>query len=955
MKLLMPASRGEANRRATIRSWLESFGWEPDAEYRTEEGAADLYLPNHRVIIEVKKGGRLDKGPHVKGTGSARHDKNETAFEQVERYVKAERSRERLYLEDDIEDLTWIGAVTDGQMWWLWEWPQYGRGDMQAKINAWQGTRLNRDNIDRLHRLFDRTVGLPWAPENLAGLFRDDLDALQHLYQKNRDIRSTRTMRSLWLRQLMTSGNAPDEDEETLFVLHTFLICVSLAIKHSIMSDEKVHLGFADWVRQSSSQWYNDLSAKIAGYNWRQRSGDILRTLYMELVDVQHRKIYGEYYTPDWLAEKICAAVLDDRWIEYCIEEHLEGRHEGVLDPACGSGTFLFHAIRRIINSKPLQDNQMPVLEITDMLVSLVSGIDIHPVAVEMSKANILRALPSVPRHPLRVWQGDSLQTERADSDTIRLFEDPDALTIFSNMEVPIILPKQFLSQPSAMEKIDAMVRSANEGKPFSKYLHAGLDVAAVNTLRETYAQITDICRNEGNGVWAWHIINSTGPYLLMKDKVSRIVANPPWVVLSNIQDKRKREVEQAARKQNLWRGGEDAAKFDISALFVDKCINLYLTGDGLTGWVLPKTALSGCNWKPYRQKFEKKIVMAWDLGKLPFPKQSQACVNIVSKKERTGKKRLRLLKKRKGTEKLFTQDSWKQASGKVRWVGPSRTYPVKPSDWLSGRGANAYRGASLFPYCLTRVRSMDISGNMFNITTVVSRQKKWKDVGSRSGEVPTLWVRRVIMPENLLPYCVSSKRSHFVIPINKHGTAFENDPLSNRFWRDADDIFRNKRGKGSNTPKTLLDNIDFKGKLSKQLGRKNKHFVLCNNSGEWLCAARLEGNDIVYDSLYVAETKSADEALFLTAMLNSDALQPAYQSTKKTDRHFTTHFWHEIPLPRYNSKNEMHKKLATLAAEAEEVADALQQQERDAQEAGNTCCRSGRGSQRWRGKIGNP
>lgn len=46
----------------------------------------------------------------------------------MERYVKAERSRERLYLEDGIEDLTWLGAVTDGRLWWVWEWPQYGRG-----------------------------------------------------------------------------------------------------------------------------------------------------------------------------------------------------------------------------------------------------------------------------------------------------------------------------------------------------------------------------------------------------------------------------------------------------------------------------------------------------------------------------------------------------------------------------------------------------------------------------------------------------------------------------------------------------------------------------------------------------------------------------------------------------------------------------------------------------------
>ena len=87
---------------------------------------------------------------------------------------------------------------------------------------------------------------------------------------------------------------------------------------------------------------------------------------------------------------------------------------------------------------------------------------------------------------------------------------------------------------------------------------------------------------------------------------------------------------------------------------------------------------------------------------------------------------------------------------------------------------------------------------------------------------------------------------------------------------------------RGQTHRKHCWTTLTSKASCQNQFGRENKHFVLCNNSGEWLCAARLEGNDIVYDSLYVVETKSTDEALFLTALLNSDALQPAYQSTKR-------------------------------------------------------------------------
>ena len=57
---------------------------------------------------------------------------------------------------------------------------------------------------------------------------------------------------------------------------------------------------------------------------------DVLKGLYESLVDPEQRHDLGEYYTPDWLAHRICAEVID---------EPLQQR---VLDPACGSGTFLF-------------------------------------------------------------------------------------------------------------------------------------------------------------------------------------------------------------------------------------------------------------------------------------------------------------------------------------------------------------------------------------------------------------------------------------------------------------------------------------------------------------------------------------------------------------------------------------------------------------------------------------
>ena len=62
--------KNEPTIRAEIRTWLIKHGFETEIEYRTRTGPIDIYLTNRRVIIEVKKRGRLDKGPHEPGTGS---------------------------------------------------------------------------------------------------------------------------------------------------------------------------------------------------------------------------------------------------------------------------------------------------------------------------------------------------------------------------------------------------------------------------------------------------------------------------------------------------------------------------------------------------------------------------------------------------------------------------------------------------------------------------------------------------------------------------------------------------------------------------------------------------------------------------------------------------------------------------------------------------------------------
>ena len=85
------------------------------------------------------------------------------------------------------------------------------------------------------------------------------------------------------------------------------------------------------------------------------------------------RRQLGEYYTPDWLARAM---------VRELVTEPLNQR---VLDPACGSGTFVAEAVTHFIaaaNRSGLHPKQ-----VLDKLRTAVTGIDVHPVSVHLARA----------------------------------------------------------------------------------------------------------------------------------------------------------------------------------------------------------------------------------------------------------------------------------------------------------------------------------------------------------------------------------------------------------------------------------------------------------------------------------------------------------------------------------------------------------------------------------------
>ncbi|MCX7837467.1 MAG: N-6 DNA methylase [candidate division WOR-3 bacterium] len=105
---------------------------------------------------------------------------------------------------------------------------------------------------------------------------------------------------------------------------------------------------------------------------------DLLKKLYQYLVPKEIRHNLGEYYTPDWLAELLLNEVGYDGNI-----------NKRLLDPACGSGTFLVLAIQRAIKYGK-EKEKLPDIEIIKRILKNIWGFDLNPLAVISARTNYL-------------------------------------------------------------------------------------------------------------------------------------------------------------------------------------------------------------------------------------------------------------------------------------------------------------------------------------------------------------------------------------------------------------------------------------------------------------------------------------------------------------------------------------------------------------------------------------
>lgn len=233
-----------------------------------------------------------------------------------------------------------------------------------------------------------------------------------------------------WRNQLSTKSN-----ELGYFCTETALALVFNAIVASKIDDKTLttYKELDDWRQKTADRYYTALSEGIyawpfdaladenkvpvltTSFNIEEiavgSSHDVLGKIYHEVFDQEIRKHLGEFYT----SRNIINYLLD------LSEYKKELWKKRLMDPACGSGSFLISAVERLLETKPDQlSSAEAVYRICDS--PLIVGFDINPFACEIARLRLfIKIYPYLGRksenkiHKLPIFNIDSLARDRTD------------------------------------------------------------------------------------------------------------------------------------------------------------------------------------------------------------------------------------------------------------------------------------------------------------------------------------------------------------------------------------------------------------------------------------------------------------------------------------------------------------------------------------------------------------
>ena len=964
----MPPGMAEANVQTLTYNILQALfpklpATELQLEMPTSAGPADIYCRN--AIFEIKRQGKI-KDVRTKPDGTL-----ETPQEQAVRYLDAITSRPGIFQDTSIP---WRAAVTDGKEF---EFYDYDR-TANPKLTLTETVTLNNQDdddklIDAVYRFIDRTARLA-PPTSDTQWAEAQAEPFIQMASACQNTPAFKIKKTLWRDLLKGAFLTPPDDqaaEQNLFARHTMLVATARTISEILQRGAPQNTSESNpypGITQGFTAWLNDaagpagrkvldnLIEEIDRYNWAAAQRDTLKDLYHTVIPKQIRHDFGEYYTPDWLAQAVCEEVMDPDWVKDTIDQAIAKKIKGpaVLDPSCGSGTFLYHATRILLaeaESRPeLADKPKTQF---DLVNGLVAGLDLHPVAVELAKTTKLSAFSKLASFnnaaQANIHLGDSLQWEIRGKAEMTLGNQIAIKT--DEPKAPLSFPQSFLLNPRFSQNLTAIFQFTN--RPHTPSLENELcEVLNLTAeyerkaLIEIYRRMCQYIAAQRNHVWHWYIENLVQPIRLTETPPTRLVGNPPWVVYNAMDDERQDIFRNNAKRRSTWAGGKLATQNDLAATFVATAVDYYLQPGGKFGFVLPYAALKARHWEPFRtgkwnppeHEGRGRVLAdlsptAWDFFKTnapPFP-QANSCAVFGQRLDTTNPAKkveplpLESIKAFTNTEPIHTLMTWEEVKPRLKSANHRK--------WPTGSNPKYIKacrqGATLVPQSLVIFsdENAEYSSGEIRFQTETAKGD-WNSL-QRDGIIEERFAKPAIFAKHIVPFGITGQLNVIGPFADDNSGLLDRLPTGDNahhfriYWSQAkSDYSQTKKPK---SPDTLDLRINHSKALSAKLAHNNKPVVVYNRAGSYLASTIVPKETIVDSTLYWIKKDSQDELNYLAAIFNAPYLIPFFQEAcRASDRDFHTGPIKNLPIPDFNPKNKDHANLANQSELAHAIVAKL-------------------------------
>lgn len=885
-----------------------------------------------------------------------------------------------------------MGVLTDGRHWVL-RWR--GAGEVRTTYPY----AFTFDSIDKWFPLYEwlrdkalvsdvdvrpdeTTIEQHFGPNSPA--YRRDIDRLRDLYDRHADAKTLKLKRRLWSNLLRAAlgeaaESAPEQDD--LFIRHTYLAAViGMVVQASLDFDIqrlaerdakdlligrtfRFRTGLRGIVESDFFAWPAELGGdaiiraiarRVAKFDWDAAPNDIASILYQCVIPSEERYRLGEYYTPEWLARAMVDEFVDDPL------------NQRVLDPACGSGTFVVEAVRRYIECGKAAGRRPG--EIFTGLRHAVTGIDVHPVAVHLARASwvlaaapIMREIGSVEEFDAEhvsapIYLGDSLQLRYRNND---LFANHHVSIQVENGEdgeqnLELRFPRALVDDSDTFDGL--MIDTVGNIERGDDIAHAlvdnPVDEEHVPMVRETIETLQRLHDEGRNHIWAYYIRNVVRPLSLSHSKVDVIIGNPPWLNYRNTSSVLRDALERHSRHTYcIWAGGRYATHQDVAGLFFARCADLYLRAGGKIGMVMPHSALQAGQYSKWRRGEWKNgngngqstivtfgVKPAWDLEKLDPNTFFPMPASVVF------------------AERVGSEEEAAALEGSVeRWLGETGTDDVRRemvniTDTSAGSTsfyANyARQGASIVPRCLFFVDELEDNSRVSLPSDIYMKPRRgsqdkapWRDLDLESvteSRVSRQHVYDVHLGETVAPY-VALEPLKAVLPMKRKDRGIPFDPegpggieilrLTPRMrirWRLMSRLWEENKSRVNKL--SLSGQLDYHGKLSAQLKWMQEPGdrpvrALYTSAGRPTAALLDDDAAIVESKLFWIACRDEQEANYLLAVINSDVLAQAVNKYTTPNwagntRDLQKHLW-KLPIPEFDSEDGLHVDIAAAGQAA--------------------------------------